>query len=250
MIEKLSSQFALPLTENQVAGLNALSSMVDQWRQRTDLFGGKTQDELALILFGDAFALKASTFLDEMGTCADVGAGGGAPGLPLAVLCPNIALTLIEKRRKRVAFMRLAVGALARIDPGIAERAQIVEADVMGLGLTFDVAYSRATFQPSDWLAIGQTLARRTIVMTNADPTTVDADGMNASVPNSKVSISASEIEKNASTADDESAARTAKRKRPDPALASRADGCFRYRLEAGPEVKHRVLYAFDTKRP
>ena len=42
----------------------------------------------------------------------DVGAGGGLPGIPLAVLCPQLELTLLDRRRKKTEFMRYAVTRL------------------------------------------------------------------------------------------------------------------------------------------
>ncbi|WP_456431324.1 16S rRNA (guanine(527)-N(7))-methyltransferase RsmG [Thermosulfuriphilus sp.] len=47
------------------------------------------------------------------GACLlDVGSGAGLPGLPLKIVHPDLKLTLIEPRRKRVTFMTYAVGAL------------------------------------------------------------------------------------------------------------------------------------------
>lgn len=35
----------------------------------------------------------------------DVGSGAGFPGIPLAIVCPNLAITLVESNRKRVLFL-------------------------------------------------------------------------------------------------------------------------------------------------
>ncbi len=42
----------------------------------------------------------------------DLGAGGGWPGIPLAILRPDLALDLVERRKKRAAFLELARGQL------------------------------------------------------------------------------------------------------------------------------------------
>ena len=42
----------------------------------------------------------------------DLGSGGGWPGIPLALLRPDLDLTLAERRRKRAAFLELTVGRL------------------------------------------------------------------------------------------------------------------------------------------
>jgi 16S rRNA (guanine527-N7)-methyltransferase len=44
---------------------------------------------------------------------ADVGSGGGLPGIPLAVARPSLPMTLIESRSRRAAFLEMVVSELA-----------------------------------------------------------------------------------------------------------------------------------------
>jgi 16S rRNA (guanine527-N7)-methyltransferase len=57
----------------------------------------------------------------------DVGSGGGAPALPLAIVCPHLRFTLLEATGKKCAFLREAIGALglenAQVEQARAERA-------------------------------------------------------------------------------------------------------------------------------
>ena len=43
---------------------------------------------------------------------ADLGSGSGLPGIVIAILQPDRAVHLIERRRRRVAFMRMAIAHL------------------------------------------------------------------------------------------------------------------------------------------
>lgn len=46
----------------------------------------------------------------------DVGSGVGLPGVVLAAALPDLAVELVERRRKRVAFLRMAVASVGRSD--------------------------------------------------------------------------------------------------------------------------------------
>jgi 16S rRNA (guanine527-N7)-methyltransferase len=46
------------------------------------------------------------TRLISTGSVLDVGSGGGFPGVPMAILCPDLEVTALECRRKRVSFLR------------------------------------------------------------------------------------------------------------------------------------------------
>lgn len=52
---------------------------------------------------------------------ADVGSGAGLPGIPVALVRPDLRLTLLEPLQRRVEFLQLAIGRL-----GIEDRVSVV----------------------------------------------------------------------------------------------------------------------------
>jgi 16S rRNA G527 N7-methylase RsmG len=52
----------------------------------------------------------------EGGPLVDVGSGNGSPGLVLALLRPDLAVTLLEPRARRWAFLRDAARTVGRAD--------------------------------------------------------------------------------------------------------------------------------------
>jgi len=72
--------------------------------------------------------LDCLTLLPHLGRpdlAADIGSGGGLPGIPLAIVRPGIAFTLIEATGKKADFLRRAVGILRLSNVVIrAERAE------------------------------------------------------------------------------------------------------------------------------
>ena len=148
--------------------LVAFVELVQVWNARSNLTGARTPEALVDVLLVDALALADEALVPSDARFVDVGAGAGSPSIPLCLLRPDLSATLVEPRRKRVAFMRTAVGALDLVD-----RVRVEERRLEGPplpGAPFDVALSRATFEPAEWLARGRDLAPRVLVLTGAEP--------------------------------------------------------------------------------
>jgi 16S rRNA (guanine527-N7)-methyltransferase len=57
-------------------------------------------------------SLRAVPYISEQADVVDLGSGAGLPGLPIAVVRPDLAVTLTEPRQARAAFLELAVERL------------------------------------------------------------------------------------------------------------------------------------------
>ncbi len=151
----LSEGRALP------AGFEALAcrllDLTVAWNEKIDLTAAKSAEELVDLMFADALALFGRGELVAEESWLDVGSGSGAPGLPLALIKPDLRVTLLEPMQKRVAFLRTLVGTV-----GIG--AQVVRGRVESRpSATTDVAISRATLPPAEWVREGARLARREV---------------------------------------------------------------------------------------
>jgi predicted RNA methylase len=95
----------------------------------------------------------AATFADalpvETTSCVDLGSGAGVPGLVIAVVRPEIRMTLIDRRAKRTDTLLRSVQSL-----GLQERVEVVCGDVEVLRNqdhfthAFDAACSRGFGPP------------------------------------------------------------------------------------------------------
>jgi 16S rRNA (guanine527-N7)-methyltransferase len=95
----------------------------------------------------------------------DVGAGGGAPTIPLALLRPDLGARLVEPRQKRGAFLRTACASLDLLGRVNVEQGRIEpDAPEVDAG-DFDLALSRATFAPEIWVPLGLRLAPRCVAL-------------------------------------------------------------------------------------
>ncbi len=90
---------------------------------------------------------------------ADVGSGGGVPGMILAVARPDINVTLIESTQKKAAFLEAAAAALGLAN--VTVRAERAEALHRGqLARSFDVVTARAVARLSELVPIVAPLVR------------------------------------------------------------------------------------------
>ena len=147
---------------------------VRTWNAKMNLTAAREPGALAEVLFADALVLADAALVPVGVRFLDVGSGAGAPALPLLLLRPDLKASLVEPLRKRVAFLRTAVGAL-----DLAGRARVLESRIdpaapAATGGLADgdhgLALSRATLPPAEWLRVGLTLAPRVLVLTAGEP--------------------------------------------------------------------------------
>lgn len=101
----------------------------------------------------------------------DLGTGAGLPGIPVALARPDLSLALVESKRRKCNFLRVAVRELGLTN------CEVVEADAGSLVCAtprWDTAVARAFRQPQNMLDLAAQIAGRDIVMM-AGPT-LDAE--------------------------------------------------------------------------
>lgn len=149
-ITDVAAELGLPSVE-PVSALSMWLDALAEWNAKIDLTAAKDARALAWLMLADAMVL--APHVAKGARVVDVGTGAGAPGLALAILRPDLRVTLAEPLGKRAAFLRTVIGTLARTDVTlIPKRGEALEK------AAFDVAISRATLAPEEWLALGKTL--------------------------------------------------------------------------------------------
>ncbi len=172
-------------------GWVAYFDIAQSWDARTDLTSARSDTELAEILFLDAAQMIRGDWIEGSASLVDVGAGVGAPTIPILLANATLHATLVEPRRRRTTFLRTAAGVL-----GLSNRTTMLEQKVdagnpLVAGAPFGIALSRATFAPKDWLPIGAQLADEVWVLTagtdvDPPPGLVLARRLDYSVPSSR----------------------------------------------------------------
>jgi 16S rRNA (guanine527-N7)-methyltransferase len=135
------------VTQQQAAALARFVELLLRWNKVHNLTGVRGADELVDRHLVESFALRALLHGTEI---ADVGSGGGLPGLPLAIAEPQRRFTLIESRSKRVHFLRHAAAELKLANVEVAHG----RAEGLRVERPFATVLARAVAPPAELLAI------------------------------------------------------------------------------------------------
>ena len=111
-----------------------------KWQRVHRLIGSTEVAWMAHNVIADSLAFLAA-LPPPIQSLADVGSGAGMPGVPIAIVRPNVQVVLIEGRQRRVSFLSTVVRELGL------EHVEVVGARVEDLGDQytdrFDAAVSR-----------------------------------------------------------------------------------------------------------
>jgi 16S rRNA (guanine527-N7)-methyltransferase len=185
-VERLLSAFGRKIDDDAgrlvVERAVTFAELVVKWNERIDLTAARDPDELVDLLLADAAAILNERMAlpdrpppdsPARERWLDVGSGVGAPGVALALLEPELEMTLVEPRAKRVAFLRTLLHGIERLDVRV-ERSR---SETLAAG-SCDVAVSRATLPPAEWLHEGARIARRDIWVLLAREAPPTRDGL------------------------------------------------------------------------
>jgi 16S rRNA (guanine527-N7)-methyltransferase len=110
------AQLLEPFIELDETRLRAISTYIDillKWNARINLTAIRDPNEIVQRHFGESlFAAKHLLEQKWPQTAIDLGSGAGFPGVPFAILAPDIQVTLIESQQKKATFLRELVRVL------------------------------------------------------------------------------------------------------------------------------------------
>ena len=151
LVATLADAHGLELDAAAVRGLAGYTALLLQHAQRTNLVGTLDPERLLDEVVLDAVHL-APLLPPGPGHLLDVGSGAGLPGIPVLLAREDWRATLLEPRRRRVDFLRIArrtLGLSARLEIVEDRLDEAVEAD--RIDLPVDAAAAKAVFPPEEW---------------------------------------------------------------------------------------------------
>lgn len=104
-------EFQLTADDKQVLQIQQYISILLLWNEKINLTAIRDPMDILYRHFCESM-YAAATVPVENGRLADVGSGGGFPGLPLKILSPNLRVFLVESNLKKATFLAEVVREL------------------------------------------------------------------------------------------------------------------------------------------
>jgi len=112
---ELQSWGKLPFPEptpEQIQQLRKYIALLLDWNQRINLISPNDEERIAERHILESLAVLSAWPFPQNAAVLDLGSGGGFPGIPLKILRPDLAMTLLESRQKKTLFLNAAVHEL------------------------------------------------------------------------------------------------------------------------------------------
>lgn len=149
-IQAKAQEMALEMQEWQAEALSFYAHLLLKWNKTYNLTSiEKEEDVLTLHILDSLSLVKELPF--EGKTLLDVGSGGGLPAIPMAIMRPDLKVTMVDAVKKKILFLRQVILELRL------KNAEACHTRVEDLGKgDFDWVTSRAFSSLKDFVELTQ----------------------------------------------------------------------------------------------
>jgi 16S rRNA (guanine527-N7)-methyltransferase len=126
------------LSDDQKDRFRVFIELLSSWNKKVNLVSRREKDLMDRHLLNSLAIAYFHPFAPAE-RVADIGSGGGFPAIPLAIICRGTHFTLIERVRKKSAFLEIVLRETAL------DNATVVRAEVESLGEDHRAAYHAVT---------------------------------------------------------------------------------------------------------
>lgn len=103
---KGAKSLGINLTAEQVGQFLVYAELLVEWNDKFNLTSIDDPEEIVVKHFIDSLTCFKVANFPRGAKVADVGTGAGFPGIPLAIVRPDLDVTLIEATNKKLTFLR------------------------------------------------------------------------------------------------------------------------------------------------
>ena len=112
LMKEASLEVGLDLTEMQYNQFISYMRLLQEWNEKINLTAITEDEEVIKKHFIDCIKAFKSDAVKNANTIIDVGTGAGFPGLPIAIMNPNVKVTLLDSLNKRINFLNTVIEKL------------------------------------------------------------------------------------------------------------------------------------------
>ena len=102
----------IPFEQDLPEKLLRYHALLMDWNTRMDLTAVTDEAEMMDRHYVDSLMALRFDMIPRKGRIIDVGTGAGFPGMPLALACPEIQVTLMDAQQKRLTFLQAVIDEL------------------------------------------------------------------------------------------------------------------------------------------
>lgn len=99
---KLLQEYFTDFTEEQQKQFGSLKELYSEWNEKINVISRKDIDNFYTHHVLHSLAIAAKFNFDDNAQVMDLGAGGGFPGLPLAIFFPTVSFHLVDSINKKL----------------------------------------------------------------------------------------------------------------------------------------------------
>ena len=162
-IRRASAEFNVVVTDDQIRQIQQYMALLLRWNDAMNLTA--IQDPLEILYRHFCESMFGASLIPAVGSrLADVGSGGGFPGLPLKIARPDLEVCLIDSSVKKATFLAEVVRELALPKARVlVSRYEELDEEVAPL----DIACSRAVGEFAQFLkwAASERIGAKTVML-------------------------------------------------------------------------------------
>ena len=142
-------ELGLDYSETQIDAFMVCLAELRKWSRAYNLTALSSDRDVVIKHFLDSLLYLPSLPSGPV-MLADIGSGGGFPGVPVKIMRPDIHVSLVEPSRKKAAFLKNIIRRL-RLEGTVVEEQRVEDLAEHCRG-KYDVILSRATFSLAQFL--------------------------------------------------------------------------------------------------
>ena len=136
------------LTSEQKSRLEALDALYHEWNAKINVISRKDIDNLYMHHVLHSLGIAKVISFRPGTTVMDIGTGGGFPGIPLAILFPEVQFTLLDSIGKKIRVAQAVIDAIG-LKNAVALHRNVIEEKGK-----YDFVVSRAVMQTDELMRL------------------------------------------------------------------------------------------------